>query len=55
MVHEELKAASESRKVGVAQVGKALGAKWGALSEEEKQVYKTQAAQLAGKWVRWGA
>ena len=43
---------AEGAKAGVAQVAKLVGAKWAALSDEEKQEYKHRAAakaqQLAG-------
>jgi hypothetical protein len=38
---------SQGAKAGVAQVAKLVGAKWAALSDEEKQLYKDRAAARA--------
>lgn len=46
-VKDELQALGEGAKVSVGAVGKALGAKWSALSDEEKLVYKDLAKQRA--------
>lgn len=46
-VHAQLQAAQPGAKVSVATVGKAIGEKWQALTEEEKQAYKTLAAERA--------
>ena len=43
----ELEAAGS--KLGVAQVAKLVGQRWGALSDEEKQKYKERAAALQGE------
>ena len=45
-VQEELAAGSDG-KVGVAAVGKAIGQRWNALSDEQKRVYKERAAQMS--------
>ena len=45
-VKSELEAAGE--KAGVAQVGKAIGARWQQLSEEDKAAYKQRAQELKG-------
>lgn len=41
--------AQAGAKSGVAQVAKLIGAKWSALSDEEKEVYKQRAQQLKGE------
>jgi hypothetical protein len=45
-VREEIAAVNDG-KAGVAAVGKAIGQKWNALSDEEKQTYKDRAAQTS--------
>jgi DNA-directed RNA polymerase I subunit RPA43 len=46
---ELLDAAGEGQKVGVADVGKAMGDKWRGLSDEEKERYKQLAQQKTGE------
>ena len=43
-VQQEIAAANEG-KAGVAAVGKAIGQRWGQLTDDEKQGYKDRAAQ----------
>ena len=46
-VQAELQAENPEAKISVATLGKAIGERWRALSDEQKQHYKTRAAEKA--------
>lgn len=46
-VQAELQAENPEAKISVATLGKAIGERWRALSDEQKQHYKTLAAEKA--------